>query len=352
MEQMKPIDTGSGERLGWHDPDENRAWVRANKTRAMIDKRTTLAEAVETFVPDGSFIAISGFGHVRVPMALIYEIVRQEKRGLALAGKTAVHDGDILIAAGCVDRVEVAYSFGHELRGLSKASRRAVETGSCKVVGEISNAGYQWRFLAAMMGTPFIPMRLTLGTETLEKSCAVTVEDPFSGKPVALVPACYPDVALLQVPRADKYGNAQIDGINVMDYEVSRAARRVIISAEEIVDPDVISQRPWRTVIPYHVVDAVVEVPFGAHPCQMPRQYHFDEEHIAYWREISKTPEGTQEYFDKYVFGVPDFEAYLDLIGGVRTLNRLRRTEMLQEPMITGDSNGARLGRGSEQDVK
>ena len=77
-----------------------------------------------------------------------------------------------------------------------------------------------------MMGVSFLPMRLTLGTETLDESNAVTVEDPFTSKPVALVPACYPDVALMHVHRADKYGNAQIDGITVMDYELCRAARR------------------------------------------------------------------------------------------------------------------------------
>ena len=82
---------GRGEPLGWHDPDENRAWVRDNKTRALIDKRTTLAQAVENFIPDGSFIAVGGFGHVRVPMALIYEMIRQRRRNLALSGKTAVH---------------------------------------------------------------------------------------------------------------------------------------------------------------------------------------------------------------------------------------------------------------------
>ena len=75
---------------------------------------------------------------------------------LTLAGKTGVHDSDLLIAAGCVDRIEVAYAFGHELRGLSPASRRMVESGRCQVTGEISNAGYQWRFLAAMMGVPFV----------------------------------------------------------------------------------------------------------------------------------------------------------------------------------------------------
>src|SRR3972149_3992507 len=113
--------------------------------------------AVGEFVHDGDYLAMGGFGHIRVAMAVVYEIIRQRRQHLVLAGKTAVHDADLLIGSGCVDRIEVAYAFAQELRGLSPASRRAVESGACRVVGEISNAGYQWRFLAGMLGVPFLP---------------------------------------------------------------------------------------------------------------------------------------------------------------------------------------------------
>ncbi len=116
---MDILQEGHGQLIGWHDPDENRQWVLEHKPRDLVDKRMTVAEAVTRFVHDGDFIASGGFGHVRVSMATVYEIIRQGRRGLILAGKTAVHDADLLIAAGCVDRIEVAYSFGHELRGLS-----------------------------------------------------------------------------------------------------------------------------------------------------------------------------------------------------------------------------------------
>jgi acyl CoA:acetate/3-ketoacid CoA transferase alpha subunit len=339
MRRTRVIAEGRGERLGWHDPDENRAWIRDNKARAMVDKRTTPAKAVRAFIPDGSFIAVGGFGHVRVPMALVYEIVRQRRRNLALAGKTAVHDCDILVGSGCVNKVEAAYSFAHELRGLSAASRRRVESGACQVVAENSNAGYQWRFLAAMMGVSFIPTRSMLGTETLEESCALVVEDPFTGKPVALLPACYPDVALLHVHRADMYGNCQIDGILVEDLELSRAARRVLVTTEKIIEAELIRQRPWLTSIPYYVVDAVIEVPFGAHPCNMPYHYFFDEDHIAEWRTMSKTDEGAQAYLDKYVFGVPDFQAYLERVGGSQRLAQLGLLEALEPPTASGEDS-------------
>ncbi len=325
---------GEGELVGWRDPDENRAWIRANKPRGLIDKRTSVREAVQKFVRDGDYLAVGGFGHIRVPMSFIYEIVRQGRRNLVVAGKTAVHDVDILIGAGCVSKVECAYAFGHELRGLSPAGRRAVESGQVKVVAEISNSGYQWRFLAGMMGVPFIPVRNLMGTDTFAKSSAKQVRDPWSGKIVTLVPAAYPDVALFHVPRCDKYGNARIDGILVEDFELARAARRVIVSTEEIVGEEEIRRDPRQTVIPFYVVDAVCEVPYGAHPTQMPYQYFFDEVHIHEWLTLSKTEEGAREYFEKYVFGVTDFDEYLELIGGLRTLTRLKQIEQLRAPMV------------------
>ena len=266
-------------------------------------------------------------------MSVIYEIIRQRKRRLIIAGKTAVHDIDILIGGGCVDRVEVAYAFGHEMRGLSAAGRRAVESGQVKVVAEISNAGYQWRFLAGMMGLPFVPARTMLGTDTLKKSSCKVVTDPWSGKPICLIPAAYPDVAIFHVPRCDMYGNCQMDGIVVEDFELARAARRVIVTTEKVVSNEDIRAAPWRTVIPFYVVDAVCEVPWGAHPSQMPYLYFFDEEHIGEWLEVSKTPEGTAAYFDKYVFGVPTFADYLRLVGGKKKLSYLRRVERFQAPM-------------------
>ena len=328
------LSEGKGELVGWHDPDEAREWVLQNKSRELSDKSMSAKEAVSRFVHDGDFIASGGFGHVRVSMAIIYEIIRQRKRNLILAGKTAVHDLDVLVGTGCVNKVEVAYSFGHELRGLSPASRRMVESGQCKVVAEISNAGYQWRFLAGMMGLPFIPSRNLLGTDTGKYSACKVVKDPFSGKPINLIPAAYPDAAFIHVHRCDVYGNVQIDSIQVEDFELSRCARRLIITTEEIVDDEIIRREPWKTVIPFFVVDAVVEVPYGSHPCEMPGMYYYDEEHIAEWLRLSKTPEGVDEYQQKYVFSVDNFEDYLALCGGIKKMNYLRKREFFREPMI------------------
>ena len=325
--QIPILAEGSGELIGWRDPDENRAWIRDNKPRGLIDKRMDVKTAVERFVHDGDYMAMGGFGHIRVPMVLIYEIIRQKRRNLVIAGKTAVHDIDLLIGGGCVEKVECAYAFGHELRGLSPAGRRAVESGQVQVVAELSNAAYQWRFLAGMMGIPFIPVRNMAGTDTFEKSSAKQVLDPWSNKPILLIPAAIPDVALIHVPRCDRFGNAQIDGIPIEDFELARASRRVLLTTEEIVDEGEIRAHPQRTDIPFYVVDAVCEVKYGAHPAQMPYQYFFDEPHIQSWLRQAKTPEGAQEYLDKYVYGVSDFAEYLNLIGGTETLKQLEQLE-------------------------
>ena len=324
---MEILDEGKGELLGWYDPEEHREWVRKNKCLSMENKVMSLKEAISKFVHDGVYIAMGGFGHVRVPMAAIYEIIRQGKRNLIVSGKTAVHDLDVLIAAGCVSKVEVAYSFGHELRGLSPASRRAVETGKVKVAAEWSNAALQWRFKAAASGLPWIPAYVMLGTDTFKYSAAKIVKDPFTGRPICLIPACFPDIAIIHVHRCDKYGNAQIDGTLVEDFELARAAKRLIITTEEIIPNDKIRDEPWRTCIPYFYVDAVVEVPYGCHPCNMPTCYYFDEEHIAEYLRLTRTEEGTKQYFEKYVYGVDDFNQYLELIGGVEKLNYLKKLE-------------------------
>jgi glutaconate CoA-transferase subunit A len=330
---MKVIQEGEGELLGWMDPDEARRWMAENKSRSLSDKRMPLREAVERFTRDGDYFAMGGFGHIRVSMAAIYEMIRQGRKNMAMAAKTAVHDIDVLIGGGIVDRVECAYAFGHELRGLSPTGRRAVESGKVKVVGEISNAGFQWRFKAAAMGLPFMPTRVMLGSDTLRKSSAKVVDDPFTGKPLCLLPACYPDFVFVHVHRCDMYGNAQIDGITIEDIELARAAKRLIITTEELIDPDEIRDHPDRTAVPFFLADAVCVVPYGSHPGNMPGLYYSDEEHIAEWLRLSRTDEGVEEYMEKYVHSVDDFPEYVEKIGGAEKMEYLARLERLEVPL-------------------
>ena len=232
-----------------------------------------------------------------------------------------------------MDRVECAYAFGHELRGLSPAGRRAVEGGKVKVVAELSNAAFQWRFKAASMGLPWLPARVMMGTDTFKYSSSKVVEDPYTGKPICLIPACYPDFAFIHVHRCDRFGNAQIDGTVIEDKELAMAAKRLIITTEEVVPEEEIRAAPDRTVIPFFMVDAVCEVPYGCHPGNMPLLYYSDEEHMAEWLSLSRTEEGVKAYLEKYVYPVGAFAEYVALVGGEEKMDYLRRLERLEEPL-------------------
>ena len=330
---MKVLAEGKGELLAWMTPDEGRKWMRENKPRALIDKRTTMKEAVQRYTKDGYYFAMGGFGHIRLSMEGIYEMIRQRRRNMIMAGKTSVHDVDILIGGGVVDRIECAYAHGHELRGLSPAGRRATESGRVKIIAELSNAAFQWRFKAAAMGLPWLPARIMMGTDTFNYSSSKIVEDPYTGKPITLIPACYPDVAFIHVHRCDKYGNCQIDGTTIEDIELSRAAKRLIITTEKIIPHEDIIDHPDRTAIPHFVVDAVVESRYGSHPGNMPDLYYSDEEHMAEWLKLSRSDDGVHEYMDKYVYGVENQAEYIELIGGEEKMKHLWKLEHLQVPM-------------------
>ena len=97
---MKVLAEGEGELHAWMHPDDARRWMRDNKTRALVDKRMTIKEAVERYTKDGDYFAMGGFGHIRLSMNGIYEMIRQKRRNLIMAGKTSVHDVDTLKGTG------------------------------------------------------------------------------------------------------------------------------------------------------------------------------------------------------------------------------------------------------------
>ena len=317
---MKVIAAGQGELLQPPDLDAFREWNR-RKTKALVDKRMSEQEAISLFVPDGGYIGTELYGTVRAPMSLTRELIRQGKQGLRVAGQ-GVMELDLIVAAGLVEAMDFTY-LGLEVYGVSNAFRRAAESGQISKLVEWSNGALTWRFKAASMGVPFLPVRTMLGTDTFAYSAAKAVECPFTGDPVCLIPALILDVGLIHVHRADVHGNAQIDGISGFAFEMSRACKRLIVSAEKIVPTEEIRRFPDRTIIPYYLVDAVVEAPFGSYPGEMCYVYERDEAQIQEWVQESKTAEGAKAYLDKYVHGVRDHSQYLELIGPER-LARVR----------------------------
>jgi len=318
---MQVIQSGIGELIQPPDLHTFRKWNR-QKPKSLVDKRMTEAEAVSRFIHDGDYIGTELYGTVRCPMSLVNEVVRQGKKDLRLVGQ-GVFESDMLLAAGLVKAMDITY-IGLEVYGVSNCLRREVESGRVETCVEWSNAALAWRFKATAMGVPFVPIRSMLGTDTFKYSAAKIVKDPFGGEPICLVPALILDVGMIHVHRADKYGNAQIDGVTGFAAEMARASKTLIISAEQIVDCEDFRSHPDRTIIPYFLVDAVVEAPFGSHPGEMCYLYRRDEALIREWVKASESPDTSSAYLDKYISGVRNHQEYLDLIGWDR-LNNLRQ---------------------------
>jgi glutaconate CoA-transferase subunit A len=328
MFQLTNTIASQGELFSSPDVDAARAFF-AQKSRAMTDKRMSVTEAVSQFIQDGDYLASGGFGGVRIATAVLHEIVRQRRARLGLSGHTATHDFQILAAGKCFDRCDIAYVVGLERRGLSPNARRYLESGMVRMT-EWSNATLGWRYKAAAMGVPFLPARSVLGTDVFRYSAAKEIVCPFTGQKLLAVPALFPDVGVIHVHRADQYGNAQVDGISIADYDMARACKCIIITTERIVSTDEIRRNPCQTFIPYWLTDAVCEVRYGSYPGNMPYEYYSDEEHLAEWLEAEKDETVFQTFIDKYIHGTRDFQEYLALKGGETRMRTLRELEPLK----------------------
>jgi len=330
---MDTLPRGEGELYADPSADHARAFF-ASKPRALVDKTTTVADAVGRLVQDGDYLAVGGFGAARIPTAVVHEIVRQGKQRLRFAGHTATHDFQILCAGCLLGRgmtlaaVDVAYFVGLEARGLSPHARRVMESGQVACV-EWTNYALAVRFKAAAMGVPFLPARDMLGTDTFRHSAARVIACPFTGERLVALPALYPDAAVIHVHEADRYGNCRIRGTTVADLDVARAAKKLIITCERLIPNDEIRCDPSRTAIPFFCVDAVCEVPYGSYPGNMPYEYFSDEAHLRRWREVERDPAELRSFLEETIYGVKDFSEYLQKCGGLPQMQELRRQELL-----------------------
>ncbi|MBW2367959.1 MAG: CoA transferase subunit A [Deltaproteobacteria bacterium] len=324
---MDVIDKGTGPLFMDPDPDIARDFFR-KKTRKQVNKVMSLKNAVAKLVKDGEYLAIGGFGANRTPVAACHEIVRQGRKNMGFAGHTATHDMEILSAGEVFNRLDVAYVVGLEARGLSTCSRKYVESGKVQVT-EWTNYSLTMRMKAAAMGVPFLPTRNLMGTDTFAYSAAKTIACPFTGKKLVALPALYPDVAFIHVHEADIYGNSRFRGIAVSDIDLANASKRLIITAERLISTDEIKRDPSATKIPYHLVDAVCEVPYGAYPGTMPYEYFSDEAHLKEWLTVERDLEKFKEFLNRNIYDCPDHETYIQRNGGSTKMRELRAKEML-----------------------
>lgn len=308
-----------------------REWKLA-KSRAEKDKVMPLSDAIARFVEDGDSIIETGFAYARGPLGAYWEIGRQRKKdlvGIFTPGglNTIWHE------LGGLEGAHVAY-VGVEMRGLFSTFRRGVESGTLKVYSEWSHGGLALALRAAEQGLNYVACKSMLGTDIIGSNPYIKVtEDPWTGEPVCLVPAIYPDVAIFHVHHADRFGNGRIWGASVNDTSIVAAARKVIVTCERIVDTDDIRSNPYQVIIPHFCVDAVCEVPYGAWPGDMPGLYYFDRR----WQERAvrvglKTLESSMEWAEKYIYNTRDLNEMICVAAeeeGMNVIDYLKQLEQL-----------------------
>ena len=243
-------------------------------------------------------------------------------------GDSPCECADYLVGTGQVRRVELAW-LAFAVAGVSPNYRRSVESGIPQKIEvcEFSNYTMGLRFLAGAMGLPFMVTKSLMGSSIEKYNPLIkTMDDPYTGQKVALVPAANPDVAVVHVNRADELGNSQYLSFSSNAENIARAAKRTIITCEELISKEEVKKTPTYTIIPQYVVDAVVELPYGCHPWNMPCSYAYDIPfHMEMMAEI-ESETGFKRWLEKWAFGCKDHEDYCEKVGWGR-LNKLSKIE-------------------------
>jgi len=260
----------------------------------------SLAEGVAELVRDGDVVALEGFTHL-IPVAAGHEIIRQGRRDLTVARMTPDIVYDQMIGAGCVRKLIFSWG-GNPGVGSLHRFRDAVEHGWPRPLEleEHSHAGMANRYVAGASGLPFAVLRGYAGTDIAAHLSSVgTVTCPFTGEELAAVAALNPDVAVIHAQRADRRGNVQMWGITGVQKEAVLAARRSLVTVEEVVDE--LDPRPGAVVLPSWVVTAVAEVPGGAHPSYAQGYYDRDNAHYRAWDAISRDRAAFTDWLERTV---------------------------------------------------
>jgi glutaconate CoA-transferase subunit A len=299
------------------------------KQRQVADKLAPVEAAVR-LVGDGDHLAIGGTLYSRTPMALLFELLRQGRAGLTLSRPLSCYEAELFLVAGAAGGIVTSWVGIGLPWGISRVVRELVEDGRA-TYEEWSHLALGLRYKAAAMGVPFLPTFSMLGSDLVRLVDTHELTCPFTGEKVLLVPALNPDVALVHVQRADRFGNAQIDGYTHMDADMAAAARTVIVSTEELVEPRRILERPDATIIPHFLVDAVVEAPMGAYPHECYGRYeadfaHFDD-YVAAIRQDGSS--AVSAYLDRHVHRQPDFAGFLASFGAERLEGQQARAREL-----------------------
>jgi glutaconate CoA-transferase subunit A len=271
-----------------------------------------LDEAIRRFVGDGASVVMGTALEALIPFAAGHELIRQRRRDLELIGPISDTLFDQLIGAGCARRVTAAW-IGNVSAGLAHNYRRAVEQHVPHAIEleEHSNFSVGLGLLAAALGIPYMPTRTLLGSDLLLRNSRLSV----AASGLLHVQAIEPDVAILHVQRADAEGHAHCWGNLGITREAALAARRVILTAEEIVPAEVILSDPNRILLPAYRVDAVAHVRGGAHPSPVQGYYARDHAFFGDYHRQTRDREGFLAWLRDWVLDVEDRSAYLAKLG-------------------------------------
>jgi glutaconate CoA-transferase, subunit A len=306
----------------------------------MKDKRCSLKEAVQT-IPDGSMLTFSGFTIWRRPMAAIYEMIRQGKKNLHLIEVNSGSHAEMLIGAGAVSVWESCW-IGHELNGkVPYCLNRKLKSGEV-IAEDYSHQQILYRMQAGASGVPFLPTWASRGTDILNpdydmlgkaglregqnqniprKKFAYATDPFYDEGEIILVPAAKPDVCIIHAQQVGEEGTVRVMGQTFSDEQAAKAAEKVIVIAEEIVPESYLREEPERNLLPSYLVDAIVEVPWGAHPTGNYGYYDVDSTFIKDFAIASKTEAGLEAWLDEWVYGVSSHEEYLDKLEVSRLMS-------------------------------
>jgi glutaconate CoA-transferase subunit A len=298
-------------------------------------KLKPLSEAIERFLPNNSSVAMGLSLESLIPFAAAHEIIRQRKRNLCLIGPISDILFDQVIGAGCAGQIKAAW-VGNVITGSGYNFRRGIEGGTLKIEDH-SNLTLAMALRAGAMGVSFMPTRTALGSDLIKANVGLkTMTCPFTADRLTAVAAINPDVAIVHVQRADEYGNANTWGNLGVARDACLASRQVILTAEEIVSPELISADPNRVIIPGFLVNAVVHYPWGAHPSPVPGYYNRDHQTFVDYRNASKTELQFAKWQHRWVDRIRSHHDYTGLLGHERMADLAIKNHVFSEPVDYG----------------
>ena len=302
----------------------------------MVNKVYSLKDAVAKFVEDGDRLTLGGFTTNKKPYAAVHEILRQGKKDFIAEAGPAGGDWDLLIGEGRVKVYINCYTANPRLTNISRRFRDAIQKGTL-IFEDYSQDVSVLMAHAAALGLPFLPVRLMMGSgltdkwgiskelrQTLDKvpkDKFVYIDNPFNpGEKIVALPVPKIDTAIIHVHQASPDGTARIFGSEFNDIDIAMAAKKTIITCEELISNEEIRRDPSKNSIPGFCTDAVVHSPYGAHPSQCYHYYDYDIQYFKEYDVASKTEEGFKKFLNKYVYGVSSHEEYLEKLGANRLL--------------------------------